>query len=48
MYSVPNVADITDLRTVTFRHKKTADEGGNPTSPRKPLSAVEENFGTIF
>ncbi|KAJ4381393.1 serine/threonine-protein kinase dbf2 [Didymella sp. IMI 355093] len=32
----------------TFRHKKTADEGGNPTSPRKPLGTVEENFGTIF
>lgn len=32
----------------TFRHKKTADDNGNPTSPRKPLSAVEENFGTIF
>ncbi|KAF2017172.1 serine/threonine-protein kinase cot-1 [Aaosphaeria arxii CBS 175.79] len=32
----------------TFRHKKTADENGKPSSPRKPLPAVEENFGTIF
>ncbi|KAJ4334177.1 serine/threonine-protein kinase dbf2 [Ascochyta clinopodiicola] len=32
----------------TFRHKKTADENGKPASPRKPLGAVEENFGTIF
>ncbi|KAJ4297576.1 serine/threonine-protein kinase dbf2 [Kalmusia sp. IMI 367209] len=32
----------------TFRHKKTADENGKPASPRKPLPAVDENFGTIF
>ncbi|CAN9157800.1 unnamed protein product [Alternaria alternata] len=32
----------------TFRHKKTADENGKPSSPRKPLPMVEENFGTIF
>jgi cell cycle protein kinase DBF2 len=34
--------------TVTFRHKKTADENGKQSSPRKPLPSVEENFGTIF
>ncbi|KAF1962847.1 kinase-like protein [Byssothecium circinans] len=32
----------------TFRHKKTTDETGKPTSPRKPLPAVNEDFGTIF
>lgn len=36
-------ADLVD------RHKKPAtEENGRPASPRKPLSAVEENFGTIF
>lgn len=32
----------------TFRHKKTADDNGKPSSPRKPLPSVDENFGTIF
>ncbi|TKA81002.1 hypothetical protein B0A49_01513 [Cryomyces minteri] len=33
----------------TFRHRKPAtDENGNPASPRKPLPAVTEDFGTIF
>ncbi|KAF2708334.1 kinase-like protein [Pleomassaria siparia CBS 279.74] len=32
----------------TFRHKKTADEGGKPSSPRKALPVVDESFGTIF
>ncbi|KAF2873072.1 kinase-like domain-containing protein [Massariosphaeria phaeospora] len=32
----------------TFRHKKTVDENGKQSSPRKPLPAVDENFGTIF
>lgn len=36
------------LLAVTFRHKKTVDENGNATSPRKPLPAVEETFDTIF
>jgi hypothetical protein len=40
--------DDTDHVEVTFRHKKTADENGKPTSPRKPLPMVDENFGTIF
>lgn len=38
----------TKLSTVTFRHKKTADENGKTGSPRKALPSVEENFGTIF
>lgn len=34
---------------VLFRHRKPlTDEDGKPTSPRKPLSAVDESFGTIF
>ncbi|KAF2499380.1 serine/threonine-protein kinase cot-1 [Lophium mytilinum] len=33
----------------TFKHRKPAtDENGKPSSPRKPLPMVEENFGTIF
>ncbi|KAK5175337.1 serine/threonine-protein kinase dbf2 [Saxophila tyrrhenica] len=33
----------------TFKHRKpTTDDNGQPTSPRKGLSAVDENFGTIF
>ncbi|KAK3709347.1 serine/threonine-protein kinase dbf2 [Vermiconidia calcicola] len=33
----------------TFKHRKpTTDENGQPTSPRKPVAAVEENFGTMF
>ncbi|KAF2635032.1 kinase-like protein [Massarina eburnea CBS 473.64] len=32
----------------TFRHKKTTDDNGKPSSPRKSLPAVDENFGTIF
>jgi len=39
---------IANHTIVTFRHKKTADENGKPSSPRKPLPMVEENFGTIF
>jgi cell cycle protein kinase DBF2 len=35
--------------TVTFRHKKTTDDNGKPSSPRKPLPMTEEeNYGTIF
>ncbi|KAL5118179.1 serine/threonine-protein kinase dbf2 [Pleosporales sp. CAS-2024a] len=34
----------------TFRHKKTADDNGKPSSPRKPLHLMEEeqSYGTIF
>lgn len=32
----------------TFRHKKTADENGKPSSPRKAMPTVDESFGTIF
>ncbi|QIX01061.1 hypothetical protein AMS68_006578 [Peltaster fructicola] len=33
----------------TFKHRKPAtDEDGRPASPRKPLSNIEESFGTIF
>jgi len=33
----------------TFRHRKPAtDDSGRPASPRKPLSSVDESFGTIF
>ncbi|PSN69031.1 kinase-like protein [Corynespora cassiicola Philippines] len=32
----------------TFRHKKTTDENGKPSSARKPLPIVEESFDTIF
>jgi hypothetical protein len=39
---------IAKPHTVTFRHKKTADENGKPASPRKPLPMTEETFGTIF
>jgi cell cycle protein kinase DBF2 len=36
----------TDFRN---RHRKpTVDEDGKPSSPRKPLSNVDESFGTIF
>ena len=31
------------------RHRKPAtDDNGKPASPRKPLSEVNENFGTMF
>jgi hypothetical protein len=31
------------------RHRKpTVDEDGRPSSPRKPISNVDESFGTIF
>ena len=47
--SLSNVLmSIANHTVVTFRHKKTADENGKPSSPRKPLPMVEENFGTIF
>jgi serine/threonine protein kinase len=39
---------ITNYISVTFRHKKPADENGKPSSPRKPLPTVDESFGTIF
>ncbi|EME49872.1 hypothetical protein DOTSEDRAFT_121541 [Dothistroma septosporum NZE10] len=33
----------------TFRHRKpTTDDNGQITSPRKPLSEINEDFGTIF
>ncbi|KAM0722604.1 hypothetical protein Q7P37_002045 [Cladosporium fusiforme] len=33
----------------TFRHRKpTVDEDGKAASPRKPLSNIDESFGTIF
>ncbi|EMD64211.1 hypothetical protein COCSADRAFT_142460 [Bipolaris sorokiniana ND90Pr] len=32
----------------TFRHKKQAEENGKPSTPRKPLPMVDENFDTIF
>lgn len=33
----------------TIRHRKPqVDEDGRPASPRKPLSNVDESFGTIF
>jgi cell cycle protein kinase DBF2 len=39
----------TNIIAVTFRHKKTADETGKSSSPRKPLPMMEEEtFGTIF
>ncbi|KAF2171245.1 hypothetical protein M409DRAFT_18360 [Zasmidium cellare ATCC 36951] len=32
----------------TFKHKKpTTDDNGAPTSPRKPLSDIHEDFGTM-
>jgi len=47
-----DMPSIMTLLTYSCRHRKPAtDDDGNPTSPRKPLSAVHEdstNFGTIF
>jgi cell cycle protein kinase DBF2 len=43
--------DIFKLSHTDFpnRHRKpTVDEDGKPSSPRKPLSNVDESFGTIF
>jgi hypothetical protein len=43
------VLDLYIIANLRCRHRKpTTDENGQPTSPRKPLSAVDENFGTMF
>ena len=49
---VPKFCAPTKIRNTDRNHsrhrKPTVDEDGKPSSPRKPLSNIDDSFGTIF